>query len=82
MFWIPKVVSWAESPFFEKKVWESSGLKQEHDVRLLHYYNKCQKKAGSSTQKRVESGKISKLLVKTLKVNVRLVLTVTLNENL
>ncbi len=33
MFWVPKVVSWAESPFFEKKVWESSGLKQEHDVR-------------------------------------------------
>lgn len=32
--------------------------------------------------KRVESCKISKLLVKTLKVNVRLVLTVTLNENL
>lgn len=78
MFWVPKVVSWAESPFFEKKVWESSGPKQEHDVRL----QLMTKESRGFHTKRVESGEISMLLVKTLKVNVMLVVTVTLNENL
>lgn len=78
MFWVPKVVSWAESPFLEKKVWESPGLEQEHDVHL----QLMSKESRGFRTKRIESGEISKLLGKTLKVNVVLVVTVTLNENL
>lgn len=54
------------------------GKLQEHDVRL----QLMSKESRGFHTKRVGSSKISKLLVKTLKVSVRLVVTVTLNQSL